>query len=385
MPEEGAGREGIAGGLAMSVSASELTKQDEEQRGALVERIFHGGIAVLEMLSIYVGDRLGLYRVLAQSGPSNATQLARSASIDERYAREWLEQQAVAGLLEVETESADGAKRTYRLAPGHAEVLLDGDSVYYLLPIAWAIPGLAATLPALLTAYRGGGGVPYSAYGAEFRSAIALLNRPMFLNQLGSEWLPAMSDVDRRLRADPPARVADVGCGTGWSSIAIAKAYPRARVDGFDLDEPSITSARENAAKSGAGDRLRFEARDAAAGGQAGTYDLVTAFETIHDMSDPVAVLTKMRALIAPGGAVLIADEKVAEAFTAPGDELERFSYGWSVLHCLPVGRVDPPALGTGTVMRPEILRRYASQAGFSGVEILPIEHDFWRFYRLLP
>jgi 2-polyprenyl-3-methyl-5-hydroxy-6-metoxy-1,4-benzoquinol methylase len=369
----------------MSVIASVLTMKDEEQRRALVERVFHGGIAVLEMLSIYVGDRLGLYRALAQTGPSTSTQLAQSAGIDERYAREWLEQQAVAGILEVATESTDGTKRAYRLPPGRAEVLLDGDSLNYLLPITWAIPGLAATLPALLTAYRRGGGVPYSDYGPEFRTSIAMSNRPMFLNQLGSEWLPAMSDVDRRLRADPPAKVADVGCGTGWSSIAIAKAYPNAQVDGFDLDAPSITSARENAAKSGVGERLRFEARDAAAGGEAGTYDLVTAFETIHDMSDPVAVLTKVRALVAPGGAVLIADEKVAEVFTAPGGEVERFMYGWSVLHCLPVGRVDPPALGTGTVMRPETLRRYASQAGFSGVEILPIEHDFWRFYRLRP
>ena len=368
----------------MSLTASSLTKQDEEQRGALVERIFQGGIAVLEMLSIYVGDHLGLYRTLAQRGPSTATELARSAGIDERYAREWLEQQAVAGVLEVESESADAGKRTYRLPAGHAEVLLDGDSVNYLLPITWAIPGLAATLPTLLTAYRHGGGVPYSDYGSEFRSSISLLNRPMFLNQLGSEWLPAMADVDRRLRADPPANVADVGCGTGWSGIAIAKAYPKVRVDGFDLDEPSIASARENAAKAGIGDRVRFEARDAATTGKAGTYDLVTAFETIHDMSDPVAVLTAMRALVAPGGAVLVADEKVAEAFSAPGDELERFSYGWSVLHCLPVGRVDPPALGTGTIMRPDILRRYATKAGFSGVEILPIDHDFWRFYRLL-
>jgi 2-polyprenyl-3-methyl-5-hydroxy-6-metoxy-1,4-benzoquinol methylase len=368
----------------MSVTAAQLTRKDEEQRGALVERMFQGGIAVLEMLSIYVGDRLGLYRALAQSGSSTASQLARSAGIDERYAREWLEQQAVAGILEVETESSDGDVRNYRLAPGHAEVLLDGDSLNYLLPITWAIPGLAGTLPALLTAYRRGGGVPYSDYGAEFRSSIALLNRPMFLNQLGREWLPAISDVDRRLRGDPPAKVADIGCGTGWSSIAIAKAYPKARVDGFDLDEPSIATARENAANTGIGDRLRFDARDAAAGGDAGTYDLVTAFETIHDMSDPVAALTAMRGLVAPGGAVLVADERVAEAFTAPGDELERFMYGWSVLHCLPVGRVDPPALGTGTVMRPETLRRYASQAGFSGVEILPIEHDFWRFYRLL-
>jgi SAM-dependent methyltransferase len=367
----------------MSLAASALTKQDEEQRGALVERIFHGGIAILEMLSIYVGDRLGLYRALAKDGPSTSTQLARSAAIHERYAREWLEQQAVAGLVEVTTEDTDGAKRRYRLAPGHAEVLLNPDSLNYLVPIVWAIPGLAATLPALLKAYRDGGGVPYEDYGAEFRASISSLNRPMFKNQLGSEWIPAMTDVDARLRADPAAKVADVGCGTGWSSVAIAQAYPKVRVEGFDLDEASIKTARENATKAGVDDRVTFELRDAGASGTQGGYDLVTAFETIHDMSDPVAALTAMRTLAVPSGAVLVADERVAETFTAPGDELERFMYGWSVLHCLPVGRVDPPALGTGTVMRPEILRGYARQAGFSGVEILPIEHDFWRFYRL--
>jgi 2-polyprenyl-3-methyl-5-hydroxy-6-metoxy-1,4-benzoquinol methylase len=368
----------------MSVTASALTKQDEEQRGALVERLFHGGMAVLEMLSIYVGDRLGLYRVLAKDGPLTTGQLARSAGIHERYAREWLEQQAVAGLIAVTTENTDGAKRQYGLAPGHAEVLLNPDSLNYLLPIVWAIPGLASTLPALLTAYRGGGGVPYRDYGPEFRNSIASINRPMFKNQLGSEWIPAMADVDRRLRADPRAKVADIGCGTGWSSIAIAQAYPKVRVDGFDIDEASIATARENATRTGVIDRVTFELRDAGAPGRAASYDLVTAFETIHDMSDPVAALAAMRSLVAPGGAVLVADERVADAFSAPGDEVERFMYGWSVLHCLPVGRVDAPALGTGTVMRPDTLRRYARDAGFSGVEILPIEHDFWRFYRLL-
>jgi len=213
----------------MRVTATALTKQDEEKRGALVERLFHGGIAVLEMLSIYVGDRLGLYRALAQNGPSTTSQLARSAGIHERYAREWLEQQAVAGLIEVKTESLDADKRRYGLAPGHAEVLLNPDSLNYLVPIVWAIPGLAATLPALLQAYRDGGGVPYPAYGAEFRNSIASLNRPMFKNQLGSDWIPAMPDVDRRLRAYPPSRVADVGCGTGGSSIAVAQAYPKVR------------------------------------------------------------------------------------------------------------------------------------------------------------
>src|SRR6267378_5122368 len=135
------------------------------------------------MLSIYVGDRLGLYRALAEHGPVTTNQLARSAGIHERYAREWLEQQAVAGLIEVATENADAARRQYRLAPGPAEVMLDPESLNYLVPIVWAIPGLAATLPALLSAYRDGGGVPYKDYGAEFRASISSLNRPMFKNQ----------------------------------------------------------------------------------------------------------------------------------------------------------------------------------------------------------
>jgi 2-polyprenyl-3-methyl-5-hydroxy-6-metoxy-1,4-benzoquinol methylase len=368
----------------MSATVSSLTKQDEEQRGALVGRLFQGSIAVMEMLSVYVGDRLGLYRALAKEGPLTTGGLARAAGIHERYAQEWLEQQAVAGLLEVTIPTPEAEKREYRLPPGHAEVLLDADSLNYMAPLAWAIPGLAATLPALFAAYRGGGGVPYQDYGAEFRNSIAFLNRPMFKNQLGKDWLPAMPDLDARLRADPPARVADVGCGTGWSSIAIAQAYPKVRVDGFDVDDPSIASAQQNAAASGVSDRVTFAVRDAADPRLAGAYQLVTAFETIHDMANPVSALRAMRSLVAPGGAVLVADERVAESYTAPGDELERFMYGWSVLHCLPVGRVDPPALGTGTIMRPDTLRRYAREAGFSGLEVLPIEHDFWRFYRLI-
>ncbi len=216
------------------------------------------------------------------------------------------------------------------------------------------------------------------------RSAISGLNRPMFLNMLGSQWFPAITEVDRRLRSQPPARVADVGCGTGWSSIAVAKAYPLVTVDGFDLDSASIEDARHNAQVSGVADRVKFEVRNAADPSLAGTYDLATAFETIHDMSDPVGALRAMRSLTKAGGMVFIADERVAEEFTAPGDELERFMYGWSAVHCLAVGMVDQPSAGTGTVMRPNKLREYAREAGFADVEILPIENDFWRFYRLV-
>jgi 2-polyprenyl-3-methyl-5-hydroxy-6-metoxy-1,4-benzoquinol methylase len=375
------------------VSTPVLETSAAAQRDALAERIFKATIDAFELFHLDLGERLGLYRALADLGGATPAELAGATGIAERYAREWLEQQAVAGVVEVAADEEDGARRRYRLPTGHAEVLLDGDSLSYMAPLALGVSSIARMLPEVAAAFRGGGGVPYEAYGPDLRGCISLLNRPMFLRQLAWEWLPALPEVHARLQADPPARVADVGCGTGWSAIAVALAYPMAVVHGLDLDEDSIAEARRNAAQAGVADRVTFEVRDAAewhwpggaqAPGPAGGYDLICAFETVHDMADPVAALRGVRAMRAEGGVVLVGDEKVAEAFTAPGDELERFNYGWSALHCLPSGMVQQPSAATGTVMRPATLRRYARQAGFAGVEVLPIEHDFWRFYSLL-
>jgi 2-polyprenyl-3-methyl-5-hydroxy-6-metoxy-1,4-benzoquinol methylase len=245
--------------------------------------------------------------------------------------------------------------------------------------------GIASQLPAVLAAFREGSGVLYTAYGADVRDGIADSNRVFFLNLLGTQWFPAIADVHARLQADPPARVADVGCGSGWSSIAIARAYPIAQVDGFDIDEASITTAQANAAKEGLESRVQFSTRDAADPDVQGHYDLVVAFECLHDMAHPVEALRAMHGLMAEGGTVIIADERVNDTFTAPGDDVERYMYGFSALHCLPVGMTETPSAQTGTVMRPDTLREYAAAAGFSAVEILPVEFDFWRFYRLVP
>ena len=364
----------------MHASAKSLTDKEQADRDALVGRLFTSTIGALELFHVYLGDRLGLYRALRTAGPLTAAGLAATAGINERYAREWLEQEAVAGILVVETGEGE---RRYSLPRGHAEVLDDPDSLNFLAPAARGVVSIGAVMTNVIDAFRTGAGVPYEAYGADMRTSISSGNRPMFLNLLGSKWFPAITDVDRRLRSEPPARVADVGCGTGWSSIAIAKAYPLIKVDGLDLDEASIEDARRNGIASGVADRVTFEVRDASDPKLAGSYDLVTAFETIHDMSNPVGALKAMRALRKDGGAVVIADEKVAEEFTAPGDDLERFMYGWSAVHCLAVG-MGPQSAGTGTVMRPSRLREYAREAGFAEVEILPIDNDVWRFYRLI-
>ena len=356
-----------------------------EERDALAGRLFESVIATMEIVSVYLGDRLGLYRALADLGAVTVAELATATGTHARYIREWLEQQAVAGIIAVEDAAADAQTRRYLLPAGHQEVLLDRDSLSYLAPLARFTVGLTVPLPALLAAFRTGDGVPYPDYGADAREGQADLNRTQFINLLGSKWLPAVPEIHARLLADPPARVADIGCGTGWSSIALARAYPNVLVEGFDADDASIALARRNAAEAGLADRVTFHLRDASDPALVGRYDLVTFFECVHDFGRPVEALRVARALLAEGGSVVIADERVAETFTAPGDAVERLMYGWSVLFCLPTGLADAPSVGTGTVMRADTLRRYADEAGFRQVEILPIDNDFWRFYRLTP
>jgi 2-polyprenyl-3-methyl-5-hydroxy-6-metoxy-1,4-benzoquinol methylase len=353
------------------------------QRDALVERLMLSTLGMMEIASVYIGDRLGFYQALAPAHSLTSKDLARRTSCSERYTREWLEQQAIIGLVELDDPERSPTERGYSLPMGHAEVLCDRDSLSYLTPLARQLIGAVTPMPALLDAYHTGRGVPYDDYGTDMRDGIAEANRVLFLKQLGQEWIPAMPDVHARLQAEPPARVADIACGTGWSSIALARAYPSVLVHGFDLDESSISVARSNAQREGLCERIQFAVRDAADPQVNGRFDLVVAFECVHDMAHPVEALRAMGGLLAPNGALLIADEKVAERFQAPGDHLERLFYGFSILHCLPVGTTEQPSAETGTVLRPEILRRYAAAAGFRSLEILPIDHDLWRFYRL--
>ncbi len=355
------------------------------QRDAFVERFLQSIAGTFNLFSIYIGDQLGLYRALAEGGPATSAELAAHTGTHERYIREWLEQQTVAGILQVEDENHGNHARRFSLPHGHAEPLIDCSSLNYVAPLAQLLIGAVRPLPAVLEAYRSGGGVPFEEYGEDLREGQAAINYPAFWHQLPREWLPAIPDLHARLQADPPARVADIGCGYGWSSLGIARGYPKVLVDGFDLDAPSIERARWNAKRSRLAERVRFQVRDAGDPSFAGRYDLVTAFECLHDMNNPVGALQTMRRLLKKDGIVLIVDERVGDAFTPEGNDVERMMYGWSILHCLPVGMTDENAAGTGTVMRADTLRRYASEAGFSQVEILPIEHFFFRFYRLTP
>ena len=291
----------------------------------------------------------------------------------------------MAGIIEVTFAQAEAMTRRYRLPPGHADVLLARDSLNYLSPLARMTVGGAQPMPALLEAFYTGGGVPYADYGPDIREGQADLARTMYLNLLTTAWLPAIPDAHARLQSDPPARVADIACGYGWSSIAIAQAYPKVHIDGFDSDETSITVASTSAVEAGLADRVTFTVRDATDPRLAGAYDLVTVFNAIHDMARPVEALRVIRALVARCGTVIAMEPRAPETFTAPGNPFDQMRYLGSIMFCLPTGMAEQPSVGTGQTMRPATLRRYAMEASFREVEILPIEHPLMRFYRLIP
>ncbi len=349
----------------------------------LVGRLLESAIGSMDIFAVYAGEKLGLYRSLAQAGPATPAELAARTGTYERYIREWLEQQATSGILAAEPSGA-GSERRYALPPGYEAVLVDGESELFVAPVGRFVVSAFAQAPALLNAYRQGGGVPWEAYGEDMRTAQSDFNRPFFINSLVPGYISQVPGLDATLGATG-ARVAEIGPGGGWAAIAIARRYPGVRVDGFDLDAASVEMARANVAAAGLAGRVAIHHRDAGDGTIDGEYDLVAAFECIHDMSDPVSALATMRRLVKPGGTVLVMDERVGDEFGAIGDFAERLFYGFSLTVCLPDGMSHQPSVGTGTVMRPGTFRRYAEQAGFAGVDILPLEHDLFRFYSLVP
>ena len=240
--------------------------------------------------------------------PHTARELADATGTAERYAREWLEQQAAAGIIEHEN---NGESRFW-LSPEGAEVLVNEESLSFMAWLPRFQLSWGSQVPALLKAFHDGSGIPYADYGLDMVLGQAGANRPAFMKQLATEWLPKV---------------------------------------------PGLLEA----------------------------YDLITIFEALHDLSRPIEFLASARRCLADDGYLIVMDERVAETFEAPTDEVERFMYACSVLHCLPASLAEYPSAATGTVIRPDVVREYARQAGFREVEILPIETDFFRFYLLRP
>lgn len=352
---------------------------------ALAGRLIESLVPAIELLTVEYGRRLGLYAAIAERQSVDAGNLAAATAIDHRVAREWLEQQATAGFLAVVGSSTDPDERRFAMPAGHRPVLLDPESPAYAIGAATMFTGTASAFKAVVAAARTGTGVSYGAFGAGVRHGLQQLNRPGFVGDL-DDWLTRLPDISARLRQG--GRILDLGCGTGWSSVAIARVFPRATIVGVDLDEASIAEARALAKEQGLDGRVRFERADATEPGQIarlldGPAELVTIFEALHDMNEPRRALEVARGLLGEGGAVFVGDERVADEFSPEGDFLERLNYGFSVLHCLPATMAEGTGTANGTVLRPATVRAWAADAGFAHTAVLDIEHPFWRFYRI--
>ncbi|MFQ5907258.1 MAG: class I SAM-dependent methyltransferase [Thermoplasmata archaeon] len=344
----------------------------------LAERIAQEINGAMSAMTLYIGHRLGLFEALEETGPTTAPGLARRTGLSERYILEWLSALSAGGYLTYDPDSSD-----FSLPQAHREALLDAESPVYALPFVRFPVSIAAALPGVIEAFKTGGGVPYEAYGHEFVGAQGLQSRYTFLHELAEQWIGAMPDVRDRLAAG--GRALEVGCGVGWAAIGLAHGFPAATIDAVDPDATSIRAARQNVESEGLSDRIDLHESIIEEAGLEGPYDLVAAFEVLHDLPYPVKGLKRMRELASPGGTVLIVDEAVEDSLEENANFMGHLFYNFSVLHCLPQSMTAPNSAGTGTVLTPTTLNHYAEKAGFSAVDVLPVEHPMFRLYRLTP
>jgi len=328
----------------------------------LIEQNMHRLLAAMTGAAttamVVIGDRLGLYRALADGGPATPDELAARTGTAARYLREWLSQQAAAGFLGYQEDGR------YALPAEAAAVLAHEASPVFLAGGATITRGWFAGIDRLAEAFRTGAGIPWHEQDAAVFDGTERFFRPGYTASLTTEWVPALPGMADRLAAG--GRVADVGCGHGAAAILLARAYPRANVYGYDFHDRSIRVARERAGEAGLGGRIRFEPFDATSY-PAGDFDLICLLDTLHDLGDPAAALAHARKALASDGAVLVVEPNAADDYaanlTAP---LAALSYAASTFQCTPAALAQPGGFALGAQAGPAAVRRLAEDAGFS-------------------
>jgi len=325
---------------------------------------------------IVIGDRAGLFRHMAGAGPMTSEMLTERCGLHARYVEEWLAAMVCAGYV-----SYDPAREAYELPPEHALYLADPSSEYYLAGLFKGLPQLMAAVPQIAEAFEQGKGVPFADYGAHLPVALEHMNRSVYEHRLVKAWLPAMPQVVRRLEEGGSA--IDVGCGTGIVPILLARAFPRARIAGLDLDAHSIEIAKANAREAGLEDRVRFIHASAEDLPIERPWDFISTFDCIHDLPDPAAALRRMRVALAPEGTVLMVEPKAADRLEDNAHSpFARMLYGISCLHCVPQSLAQG-GRGLGACWGEARARDMADDAGFGHFSTLPIRSPAQSFYEL--
>ncbi len=313
--------------------------------------------AVAHAATVVVGDQLGLYKALAFD-PMTAEQLAQATGTDARYVREWLCAQAAGGYAQY-----DAATECFSLSPEQALALAQEDSPVFIPGAFQAAMAMFHAVPKLIDAFRTGQGIGWHEQHPALFVGTERFFRPAYVANLVSQWLPALDGVVDKLEAG--ARVADVGCGHGASTLIMAKSYPKSRFVGFDYHEPSIRHAREAALQAGVADRVSFEV--ARAQDYPGSdFDLVAVFDCLHDMGDPVGASKHVRDSLAPGGTWLIVEPFANDRVEDNLNPVGRVFYSASTCICTPASRSQEVGLCLGAQAGEARLRQVVKQGGFA-------------------
>ena len=307
---------------------------------------------------VVIGDKLGLYRAMAGAGPLTPAELAERTGTTERYVREWLSAQAAAGYVDY-----DPATRRFSLGAEQAEALTNDESPACVVGGFQAMLAATRAEPKLLDAFRNGGGVGWHEHDPDLFRGTERFFRPGYNANLVSSWIPALDGVQAKLEAG--ARVADVGCGLGASTIILARAFPRSTFTGFDYHPASIKAARQRAADAGVADRVRFEVAAAKAFPGNG-YDLVACFDCLHDMGDPVGAARHVRESLASDGTWLLVEPFANDDLAENLNPVGRLFYSASTLICTPASLSQEVGLALGAQAGEARLREVVQQAGFT-------------------
>jgi SAM-dependent methyltransferase len=351
---------------AVDASARQTSEQptgspqavDPDRLMAFVFRAVDEVGATLNTALVVMGDKLGYYRLLAAHGPLTAGQLAERSDTGEHYAREWLNAQAAGGYV-----SYDPASGRYTLPPEQAVALTDESSPVYLPGFFQIAHGTVRDAPRILEAARSGDGLGWHEHNDDVHTGCERFFRPGYHANLVDSWLPALDGVVDRLRAG--ARVADIGCGHGASTILMAQAFPASEFTGSDYHAGSVDTARGRAADAGLDGRIRFQVA-AATAFTGGPFDLVTTFDALHDMGDPIGAAKQVFSSLADDGTWMIVEPAAGDAIEDNLNPVGRAYYGFSTLLCTPSSLAQDVGMALGTQAGPARIRDVTTAAGFT-------------------
>ncbi|MDX6637444.1 MAG: hypothetical protein QOJ01_955 [Solirubrobacterales bacterium] len=316
--------------------------------------------AIISAPLMIIGERLGLYKAMAGAGPLSSEEVAERAGVAERSVREWLRNQAAGGYVTYDPESD-----TYTLPDEHALALADDESPLYILGVYELIASLYADEDRIVEAFRTGGGMGWHEHDHRLFRGTERFFRPGYRGNLVAEWIPALDGVVEKLERG--AKVADVGCGHGASTIIMAEAYPNSKFHGFDYHEASIEQARAAAEEAGVGDRITFEVASAKDYPGEG-YDLVCVFDCLHDMGDPAGAAAHVKESLDADGSWMVVEPFANDRVEDNLNPVGRVFYGASTVICTPASLDQEVGLALGAQAGEARLAEVIKDGGFSSV-----------------